>query len=286
MIKTFLKCPHTLLYFGMVFLFSCSGIFYVPTSIIYTTPKNFDMNFEEVYFPSDEGILLHGMHLKNFLKKDPISLILYFHGNAQNISSRIGRLKKLLELGHDVFLFDYRGYGQSTAVYPNQRGTYKDALAALNYAFALKEKIKAKKFVVLGSSLGGVISSRAVMDFPRKKEIDLLVLDSTFMSYRDIAFDKIWRVPFLRFVYPFVPLLVSDEYAPRYHLPKLDLPILFIHGTKDYVVPYKFGKKFFESVSTPQKWLWTIPGGRHVSVFSFDPAIDYQEKFSKFIISL
>ena len=166
----------------------CSSVFYFPTSYFYADPKKHDINYKDIDFISTDGTKLHGWLLSSDKTKKKKGLILHFHGNAHNLTCHWMNLGWLTKSGYDIFIFDYRGYGLSKGQ-ANQQGLNKDSIAALNWAY---EKQKSyPKFIVYGQSLGGAVSMRALKDFEHRDEIDLFVLDSTFISYQSIAFDKV-----------------------------------------------------------------------------------------------
>jgi len=53
--------------------------------------------------------------------------VLFCHGNAGNIANRLDAIWRFHELGLNVCIFDYRGYGRSTGK-PSEEGTYRDAV--------------------------------------------------------------------------------------------------------------------------------------------------------------
>jgi uncharacterized protein len=74
------------------------------------------------------------------------------HGNAGNISHRLGLAQLLLQTGVTVFLFDYRGYGRSKGR-PSEQGTYLDAQSA--YAWLERKGFAGTNIIAFGESLGG-----------------------------------------------------------------------------------------------------------------------------------
>jgi alpha-beta hydrolase superfamily lysophospholipase len=268
----------------LIILGGCSGVFYQPTSYFYSDPKQFEIKYDDVDFKSTDGTDLHGWYLYNSeQKKKSKGLILYFHGNAQNITAHYLSMAWLTKKGYDIFAFDYRGYGLSKGM-PNQQGTNKDSIAALNYTLNRVKKDGHEKFIVYGQSLGGIISLRALQDFDRRDEIDLMVLDSTFMSYPAMAYDKLANAGILMALSPLSYILVSDEYGSSKFAPELKVPTLVIHGTKDYVVPIKFGEEIYKTL-TSKKWFWRVENGKHIDVFFRDENV-YRDKFIKFLANL
>lgn len=269
-------------FFLALFLSGCSGFFYQPSREVYSSPEKYNLEYENIYFPSSDGTKLHGWLLKSADSKEaPKSTIVFFHGNAENITTHYQGIAWITRKGHDVFIFDYRGYGQSEGS-PGQKGIYQDALAALDQAFHLHQQRNSKKFIVYGQSLGGIISMRAIHDFKHKQQVDLLVQDSTFSSYKDLAFQKMkefWPS------WPFSPLAYltfSDAYASAPFVEKLaPTPLLVIHGDNDEVVPYQFGEEIFNKARAP-KWLWKVRNGVHIDAFFYHDQA-YRTRFVDFI---
>ena len=265
--------------FSILFLIliqSCSHLFYHPTSKHFVDPKQFKLKYEDVFFHSKDGVELHGWFFPAKSNK-PKGTIIQFHGNAQNISSHFFSLLWLIDHGYNLFTFDYRGYGKSKGE-PNQGGLYLDALAALEKGFELNKKNGSGKFIVYGQSLGGAVSLRAIPDFKFQDQISLIVMDSTFSSYKDIAFDRIKSVWFL---WPFSPLayvLVSDKYASEDVFKKIAAPTLVIVGMQDEMIPPKFGEHIYKNIDPKNKWLWKLPNGKHIDAYHHDGGV-YREKF-------
>ncbi len=109
-----------------------SSMIYLPTRVLDDTPTNWQRQFEDVWLTTSDGIRLHGWLVKSPVgtpSEKPRPVILFFHGNAGNISHRGEKVMILGDLGADVLIVDYRGYGRS-AGRPNEQGTYRDADAA------------------------------------------------------------------------------------------------------------------------------------------------------------
>lgn len=262
------------------FLTSCSSVFYQPDRVLYNKPEQFKIDYENIFFPSLDETKLHGWYLySNDKKKAPKGTIIFFHGNAQNLSSHFLNLAWMTKKGYDVFIFDYRGYGLSDGS-PNQKNVYKDALAGLYKGYEFFKKRKAERLIFYGQSLGGAILGRALVDFPHYKEGSLVVLDSTFMSYKKIAFDKAVNLWPTFLISPLAFVLFSDEYASTPSIPKIEIPTLVIHGVKDQVVPHKFGQGLYEALTVMEKEMWSIEDGLHTDVF-FRHDLIYRQKFLK-----
>lgn len=244
----------------------CSHLVYQPSRFQFYDPAKFKLSYEEVHFSSKQGAKLHGWYFPA-TTKEVKGTIIQFHGNAQNISTHFLSLAWVVYEGYNLFTFDYQGYGASEGK-ASQEGTYHDALAALEKGRELNQKSGGKKLVVYGQSLGGIIAARALVDFPHQKEVTLLVQDSTFSSYKKIAFNRISSIWFLWPISPLTFFLISDEYASFKVLDKIRTPTLVIVGQKDTVIPQKFGKQIYKQLESEKKWLWKLPSGGHIDMFS------------------
>jgi fermentation-respiration switch protein FrsA (DUF1100 family) len=260
----------------LLFQTSCSHLFYFPDNKKHYDPSHFKIKYEKIKTKTSDGEKLHGYLIPQVTEKRK-GLVLFFHGNAENISSHFVQIAWLRNFGYDVLLFDYRGYGDNNGD-PSQIGTYHDALAMMNYAHDYAEKTKTKKIIFYGQSLGGVILSSAINSFKYKSEVDLLVLDSTFSSYQNIAFDKLTDSFITILLSPLAYVLVSDKKASTSELKNIKNPTLVIHSTKDPVVPYKFGKEIFSKLNMKKKFHWKISGEFHGGTF-YVKSLKYRSKF-------
>jgi fermentation-respiration switch protein FrsA (DUF1100 family) len=272
----------------LLFLFSfsffgCSSVFYQPDSNLYFLPKRFNLAAQEYSFPSRDGTQLVAWFLQAQTQRGekPLGTIVQFHGNAENMSSHYLSLAWLIPEGYNLFTFDYRGYGKSKGK-PDQAGVYMDALAALDEARSLHEKSGAKRFVVYGQSLGGVISMRALLDY--KAPVDLVVMDSTFASYEDEAQSFLASYWFTWIFSPLGRLLVSDKYSAEEAVIKNQRPLLVIHDHHDPVVPFEHGKWIFDHANS-KKDFWELDQGHHVGIFIKENE-DWREKFVKYLRAL
>ena len=266
------KRKGLLLFFCLPFLFlSCTHFFYHPDSHLYFDPKVVGYHYKDVYFKSSDGTKLHGWYFKN-QTKEAKGTVIQFHGNAQNISAHSPGLVWMIKNGYNLFTFDYRGFGLSEGD-PHPKGVHQDALAALKLAYQThKGSLKGQgKFIVIGQSLGGAISARALRDFSHKEDVDLLVLDSTFASYQDVAFRALKRRAVSLILSPFAYLVVSDAYSPEEHFEKLGIRTLVIHSKKDSVVDFKNGEDVYALLNKSEKNktdFWVTEDPLHINFFS------------------
>ena len=124
----------------------------LPGRELIASPDDIGLQYENVSLTSKDGETLHGWYIP---APDSSAVLLFFHGNAGNISHRLDSIRIFHDLGLDVLIIDYRGYGQSTGK-ASEQGTYLDALAAWNYLVTTR-RVAAERIIVFGRSLGGAI---------------------------------------------------------------------------------------------------------------------------------
>jgi hypothetical protein len=239
----------------------CSPFFFHPARELAAPPELAEGSLEEVFFPSTDGVRLHGWILRP--PGPPRGSVLFFHGNAENMGSHVGAVLWLVKEGYLVFAFDYRGYGLSGGT-PDIPGVNRDGVAALDLAFHVGGG-KGGGVVVLGQSLGGAIAAYAVANSPRKGEVRALIVDSAFAGYRRIVRDKlIAGIVTLPLAWP-GSWTVEDGYSPERWVGSVPpVPVVVIHGTKDPVVPFSHGERLYRLAGQP-KGFWKVEGGGHAT---------------------
>jgi fermentation-respiration switch protein FrsA (DUF1100 family) len=257
--KAVKKITYLCVILASIFCTGCSNLFYQPSRGLYVEPKTVGQTPEDVWFKSEDGTKLYGWYFSS--GKQPKALVLYFHGNAENLSSHYVSLLWILKHNVDFFIFSYQGYGRSEGS-PNQEATINDGKAAIRLAKARAEALKIP-LVVLGQSLGSAISLRSMIELKPAA----ILIDSGFSSYQAVANEFMsrswigWPLQWLAY------LLVRDTYAPGKRISELaGIPILVIHGDADKVVKYQMGEKLFTLAGEPKQFLRVV-GGEHIDVF-------------------
>ena len=256
-------------------LSSCSSIIYQPDNYLYATPERFNVKFHAFTIASLDGTKLSAWRM--FSKNpNPKNLVLYFHGNAQNLTSHFANSVWMMEHDYEAIIFDYRGYGISEGK-PEPKGVSEDGLAFLNYTYDVFKKGGFKRLIIYGQSLGGAIALKSLEDFKHRDEISLLVLDSTFLSPREVAREKtFWPLS----------LIITNSYTADPKLAHLTMPVLSIHSTEDHVIAYELGQKLYERITTaPKKDFWTFNVRGHGDVFYVENK-KYQQEFLKYVGAL
>lgn len=247
-------------------------LFYYPDRVLYETPDRAGLTFEEVSFPSRDGTRLAGWFIparNTASPREAKGTVIHFHGNAQNISTHWRFIEWLPHAGYNAFVFDYRGYGASEGT-PSPPGVFEDSRAAIGYVRS-RPDVDATKLVIFGQSLGGVNAIVAVDK--ERPGVRALVVESAFASYSSIAGEKLKAAG----------MLVSDDYsADRFVAAIAPIPIIFVHGTDDTIVPFHHSERLFSLAREP-KQLWTVPGGGHIEAFSERFGNRYRLRLLKFL---
>lgn len=240
---------------------------YFPYRRIESTPDLIGLEYEDIYIETSDGVKLNGWFI--LAKDPPRATVLFFHGNAGNISHRLEIIKIFNDLDLNVFIIDYRGYGRSGG-FPSEKGTYLDAQAAYDYLIS-RDDVDKEKIVIYGKSLGGAVA----IDLATKVYARALISESAFTSVADIGQE----------VYPFLPirLITTIKYDSLSKINKIDESKLIIHSKDDEIIPYHHGKKLFDSASDPKE-LYSMRGGHNEGILIYRD--EYQKKCDKFLRSI
>ena len=226
-----------IIFAGSLFIFQSHYIYY-PVRVLSTDPGSIGLNFESVSFETTDGVKLSGWFIPGENAK---GVILFCHGNAGNISHRLESIQIFHRLGLDIFIFDYRGYGQSEGN-PTEQGIYQDAEAAWRY-LTEERQVNPSKITVFGRSLGGAVASWLA----QRHTPGTLILESAFTSLPDIAAT----------VYPYLPvrLLLRSKYNTAEYLGRINCPVLIVHSRNDEIMPFSHGQRLFEMAKEPKRFL-------------------------------
>ncbi|MEG5127075.1 alpha/beta fold hydrolase [Microcoleus sp. ARI1-B5] len=282
-----------------VFLFAAQGKFiFFPARAIETTPDNFQLKYQDVLLPipAKTGAVetVHGWWIPASetprkvrgevreavplqpsqtppshpllrggareavpvpsLNKGKLGrVVLYLHGNGSNVGANVEHANRFHGLGLSVFLIDYRGYGKSQGDFPSESRVYEDAQQAWDY-LVKQRGINPNQIYIYGHSLGGAIAIDLAVRHP---EAAGLIVEGSFTSVRamvDFQKPQFWMFP--------IDFLLRQRFDSLSKVDRLQMPVLFIHGTADTVVPPQMGKKLFDAAPEP-KQLYMVPDGGH-----------------------
>ncbi|MGA2596057.1 MAG: alpha/beta hydrolase [Bryobacteraceae bacterium] len=188
---------------------------------------------------------------------------LFLHGNAGNVTDRVGHAQRIREAGSAVLILDYRGYGKSKGR-PTEKGVYQDAGAA--YDELLREGFQANDIVIQGESLGTAIA----VDLASRHPCAGLILESPMSSVQEIAAT----------VVPWIGPIFVRGFNSRSKIGRVHVPLLIIHGNRDEIVPFSHGRKLFAAANEPKEF-WEVPGGTHNELLDAAGA-EYVPRLSEF----
>lgn len=232
----------------LVLFFFQSHLLYlpnVPSRDVAVTPDDVGLAYESVTMITDDGVTLDGWFVP---VRSARGVLLFFHGNAGNISHRLDSLKIFNELGLATLIFDYRGYGRSQGE-PSEEGTYRDAEAAWRYVTEGRH-IAAREIVLFGRSLGAAVAAHLAT----RQTPGALIIESTFTSIPDLAAE----------LYPFLPArwLARFRYSTQADLISVSCPLLIVHSRDDEIIPFAHARRLFAVANEP-KQLLELRGGHN-----------------------
>lgn len=228
---------------GLVLYFLQKKLIFHPEPLTADYTFKYDMPFEEMRIRLNDKATLSAVLFK---ADAPKGMVIYFHGNARNISKYAGKAKHFIDHGYSVLMMDYPGYGKSTgplteaAIYANALEMYKVA----------RKFFPPDSILLYGRSLGtGVAAQLATV-----RDCKRLVLEAPYYSMNDMAMRM---APIYPYSYMLEYKFPTDEY-----LTKVTAPIVIIHGTDDHTIPLASGKKLEKLLKPGDKFI-PVPGADH-----------------------
>jgi pimeloyl-ACP methyl ester carboxylesterase len=203
----------------------------------------FDQPFEEYFITTGSGDTLNALLFRT--TQPAKGLILYFHGNADNLQRWGNYAVDFTSLGYDILLLDYRGYGKSTGK-PNETILYSDAQVVLNWSQA---NIPHNKLILYGRSLGSAVATNLALS----ANPELLILETPFDELNSAlyTFSSKYKFPTKDF------------------LAKVTCKRIIIHGTNDWVVPLSSAKRLKPLLKAGDQFV-IIEGGSHNNLRDID----------------
>ena len=247
-------------------------------------PGRMGVEVEDVFFTTADSVRLHAWWApaSSFAKAtedkpaeqapgapDALLTILYFHGNAGNLTNRIENIAFLRQLPANVLAVDYRGYGKSEGR-PTEAGVYLDAQAAYDYLFH-ERSVVPDQLVVLGQSLGVAVA----VDLASKRPVAGLILEGGFPSAGRVV-QRTMGLPGLRFV-------IRSKFDSAAKLKEISVPVLVAHCTRDPILPYALGEELYAAAHQPKTFV-SYDSDYHEPLFFADPS-DYAARLRAFLKS-
>lgn len=240
-----------------------NSILFFPTKKIEETPKAIKLKFDEVELKTADKVKIFAWWVPC---ENARGTLIFSHGNAGNISHRLDKLQIFHDLGLNVLLYDYRGYGRSQGT-PNEKGLYADVQAA--YDFAVKEKkTSGREIIAYGESLGGPVAAHLAAG----NRVKALILDSTFTSLKDMAQSRS----------SLLVGFVQSKFDTLADVAKVQSPTLVLHSPADEIIPFTQGKKLFAASKAPKQFV-ELQGGHNDGFM--DCKKKYVQGLDKFLTS-
>ena len=247
-----------------VYLLACTYLWarqghfiFMPRREIKKTPAFHQLPYEDIYVSveSPEGQVerIHGWWIPTQTPSD--KTLLYLHGSALNIGANVDHARRFHDLGFNVFILSYRGYGLSDGEFPSESKVYADAEAGWKYLVNQK-RIDSKQIFIYGHSIGGAIGIELALRQPNAAG---LIVEATFTSIYDMAK--------LKYRYRLLPmgLIVRQKFDSLKKVRRLKMPVLYMHGTEDILVPSEMSRRLYEKTSSPKRLKFIIGGGHNNS---------------------
>ena len=229
-------------------MISEKGLVFFPIRHLEATPKHYRLDYEEVFFPAADNTRLHGWFVPSSNPKVHTTL-LWFHGNAGNISHRLENLALLHRyLDMSTFIFDYREFGLSEGRI-SKAGTYLDARGAWDYLVE-ERGTNPTDILLFGRSLGTALA----VDLASSEPCLGVVLEAVFTSSHDML---------ERYFFGTVPpALLQSSYDNLARINRVEAPLLFIHGEFDEAIPVEMAQRVYRA-AIAYKRFYLVPGSGH-----------------------
>jgi fermentation-respiration switch protein FrsA (DUF1100 family) len=239
---------------------ACTSVFFQPDRTLFQTPGLYGLDYQPVELHAADGTELFAWFLP--ARGKPRGSVLFLHGNGQNISTQFANVAWMPAAGFNVLALDYRGYGGSAGT-PSLAGVQLDIDAAL-VALLARPEVDPSHIVVFGQSLGGALAIHYLAHSRFRGNVKALIVDSAFSDYERIGREKLAAAVITWPFQWFASLAIDNRYSPEASIGALSpIPILFIHGDADTIVPLHHSQRLYELAGFP-KDLWVVPGAGHI----------------------
>jgi uncharacterized protein len=233
-----------------------ASFIFQPSPVVNTTPSDLGVNFEKVALPIS-GSQVAGWWVPS---QDPqAATLLYSHGNANNVGANAQDVVRFQKAGLNVFIYDYRGYGESTGGPPREKLAYEDAERAWTY-LVTERRIPPASIAIYGHSLGSAVAVDLASKHP---EAGALIVEGVLTSIAELA-DAIGPGKVLP-----VRLILTERFDAISKIGSVRIPTLILEGDTDRPV---MAQRLYDAAREP-KQLALIPGGGHEDSAEMNPTV-------------
>ncbi|WP_304198564.1 alpha/beta hydrolase [Flavobacterium alvei] len=253
---------YLLIFFGGIYLLYVGYVYFNQGEMIFMANKlpkdykfEFNQDFEELNIPSFDNKMLNGLLFKT---QNPKGLVFYLHGNAGSLDTWGSVAKNYTNLGYDIFILDYRGFGKSEGKIKNQDQVYQDLTFAYN---KLITKYDRNKVVIIGYSIGtGLATYLASIENPKK-----LILQAPYYNFIEFSSGRARFVP---------DFLKKFKFETDKYIVKVKSPIYIFHGNKDQIISYDNSIRL-KKLLKPTDKVFILEDQDHLGM---NENVDFQEK--------
>lgn len=211
----------------------------------------FSFPFKEINIPFNEK---DNINLVQFLPEEniPKGVVLYFHGNRDNINRYAKYAVNFTKHGYEVWIGDYPEYGKSTGKF-TEGNVYRQAAEIYRLA---NTKFDSNKIIVYGKSLGSGIASWLASKYACR----YVILETPYYSMLELL---------TRYapIYP-APVLSHFKFPAGDYLKQVNAPVIIFHGSKDKVIPHSHALKLKEVLKEEDEFV-TIAEAAHNNLNDF-----------------
>ncbi|KAF8150239.1 Alpha/Beta hydrolase protein [Crassisporium funariophilum] len=223
------------LWYGQKLLVYPSGFHEQPQ--VGDSPSMWSLPYQDVELLTKDKVKLR-CYLIQVPSNGQIALgtAIVFHGNAMNNGDALFVAQNFYEAGYNVFMLEYRGYGNSDGR-PSENGLCMDAQAALDYVLA-DAKLSQTPIIIYGQSLGGAVAIHLTCKNPHL--IRALIFENTFTSMPDL----IKSLPIIGHL----SFLCTQRWESAQKVARMPrgLPMLMLSGVADEVIPEEHMRRLWE----------------------------------------
>jgi alpha-beta hydrolase superfamily lysophospholipase len=234
--------------------FGCDGTRFILSAKkeVISTPAELGLDYDEVWFDTLDGVRIHGWSIPG---QADMPLVIFFHGNAANISHFVDKLHYINEMGFSTFILDYRGFGKSRGQVIHEEDFYIDGRSAIDYL--RNTGWQPSQMIFYGHSLGAAVALQMGLEIPPAA----VVLESPFTSMSEIA----WHTAPVG--YALIGWWAIDaEFDNLNKIGDLSVPLVIFQGGKDKIVPPKMAQRLYKHAREPKE-ICFIPNGGHSDLF-------------------
>jgi hypothetical protein len=237
-----------------------------PRALLDKTPRDVGLPFDNLVVTTSDGVNIHGWLIPQLPGADPSSTddrtptLLFLHGADGNMSDCLEKIRLFHDIGLDVFIIDYRGYGKSDGA-PSETGLIEDAHAAHSY-LVNERGVKPERLYLYGEDLGAAV---AIALATRANAAGLITEGASASVIEKI--EQSW---------PLIPwqYLVRDQFDSLSKIGNVRIPVLFLHSADDDMVAVDDSQRLFALAQEPRELVQIHGSHKDAFLDSFDAYYD------------